>query len=108
MIMLGGYNGFSYAELAQRYGIRQPSIDHHFPSKVDLVVGAVEQGRARIREQIAVAVRRHVADLAEWLQNVFAVRVRQGLMRLDASPTMETENFMAAAYSAMLVARIRV
>lgn len=107
MIMLGGYNGFSYAELAQRYGIRKPSIDHHFPSKVDFVMAAVEQERARIREQTAVAVRRHVANLAEWLQNVLAVRVRQGSMRLDASPTMETENFMAAAYSARLVARIR-
>jgi len=53
MIMLGGYNGFSYADLAQRYGIRKPSIHHHFPSKVDLVVAVVEQGRARIRTQIS-------------------------------------------------------
>jgi TetR/AcrR family transcriptional repressor of nem operon len=153
MIMLGGYNGFSYADLAQRYGIRKPSIHHHFPSKVDLVVAVVEQGRAGIREQIAaleaspvamdqlrmytaywercikdqsapfclagvlaaelpslpdriaVAVRGHFADLAQWLQHVLTLGVRQGSMRLDRSPEEEAENFMAAVYGAMLVAR---
>ena len=53
LIMLGGYNGFSYADLASRYGIRKPSIHHHFPSKIDLVVAVVEQGRARIQAKIA-------------------------------------------------------
>ena len=48
-----GYNGFSYADLAKRLGIRKPSIHHHFPSKVDLVVAVVEEQRAAIREQIA-------------------------------------------------------
>jgi TetR/AcrR family transcriptional repressor of nem operon len=53
LIMRGGYNGFSYADLAERFGIRKASIHHHFPSKVDLVVAVVEQGRAAIRAQIA-------------------------------------------------------
>jgi TetR/AcrR family transcriptional regulator, transcriptional repressor for nem operon len=47
-----GYNGFSYADLSERLGIRKPSIHHHFPSKVDLVVAVVEQQRAVIRAQI--------------------------------------------------------
>lgn len=47
-----GYNGFSYADLSGRLGIRKPSIHHHFPSKVDLVVAVVEQQRAAIRAQI--------------------------------------------------------
>lgn len=54
LIMRGGYNGFSYADLAEQFGIRKPSIHHHFPSKVDLVVAAVEQARAAIRAQTAV------------------------------------------------------
>ncbi len=53
LIMRGGYNGFSYADLAEQFGIRKASIHHHFPSKVDLVVAVVEQGRAGIRAQIA-------------------------------------------------------
>ncbi len=53
MMMRGGYAGFSYADLAEHIGIRKASIHHHFPSKVDLVVAAVEQARAAIRAQIA-------------------------------------------------------
>jgi len=36
-IVAGGYNGFSYADVADVVGIRKASIHHHFPSKVDLV-----------------------------------------------------------------------
>ena len=54
LIMNNGYNGFSYADLATRLGIRKPSIHHHFPSKVDLVVATVEQARALIRAQTDV------------------------------------------------------
>ncbi|TGX55251.1 TetR/AcrR family transcriptional regulator [Sphingomonas gei] len=151
--MRGGYNGFSYADLAERFGIRKPSIHHHFPSKVDLVVAVVEQGRARIQaqiatlenapiamdqlrmytgywercikdqsapfclaavlaaelpslpEQIAVAVRGHFADLAAWLEGVLTLGIQQGTMRLETSPKLEAESFMAAVYGAMLVAR---
>lgn len=52
LIVNAGYNGFSYADLAERLGIRKASIHHHFPSKVDLVVTVVEQQRAAIRAQI--------------------------------------------------------
>lgn len=52
LIVNAGYNGFSYADLAERLGIRKASIHHHFPSKVDLVVAVVEQQRAAIRQQI--------------------------------------------------------
>lgn len=48
-----GYNGFSYADLAEQFGIRKASIHHHFPSKVDLVVAVVEHARRAIRAQIA-------------------------------------------------------
>lgn len=37
LIITGGYNGFSYADIALDVGIRKPSIHHHFPSKADLV-----------------------------------------------------------------------
>ncbi|WP_342452973.1 TetR/AcrR family transcriptional regulator [Pararoseomonas indoligenes] len=53
LIMRGGYNGFSYADLAERFAIRKASIHHHFPSKVDLVVAVVERGRTVIQGQIA-------------------------------------------------------
>jgi TetR/AcrR family transcriptional repressor of nem operon len=37
LIVSGGYNGFSYADIAEAVGIRKPSIHHHFPSKACLV-----------------------------------------------------------------------
>lgn len=53
MIADVGYNGFSYADLAKRLGIRKPSIHHHFPSKVDLVVAVIEAQRAVIQARLA-------------------------------------------------------
>ncbi|WP_029620492.1 TetR/AcrR family transcriptional regulator [Pseudorhizobium marinum] len=50
LITNGGYNGFSYADIAEVVGIRKASIHHHFPSKVDLarvlVARYVEDARA--------------------------------------------------------------
>lgn len=56
LIVAGGYNGFSYADIAEVVGIRKASIHHHFPSKADLVRTLV----ARYREDAIAAL----ADLA--------------------------------------------
>jgi len=45
LIMSGGYNGFSYADISVVVGIRKASIHHHFPSKVDLVRELVKRYR---------------------------------------------------------------
>ena len=47
LIIGGGYNGFSYADIAEVVGIRKPSIHHHFPSKAELVKKLVEEHRAQ-------------------------------------------------------------
>lgn len=52
LVMDGGYNGFSYADIAEVVGIRKASIHHHFPSKVDLVRVLV----ARYREDAEMSV----------------------------------------------------
>ena len=52
LIVNAGYNGFSYADLSHRVGIRKASIHHHFPTKADLVVAVVEGRRAAIQAQI--------------------------------------------------------
>lgn len=60
LIVSGGYNGFSYADIADVVGIRKASIHHHFPSKVDLVRTLVaryrkeaEAGMANIELQVS-------------------------------------------------------
>ncbi|MCM5679761.1 TetR/AcrR family transcriptional regulator [Schlegelella sp. S2-27] len=45
LLMAGGYNGFSYADIAGIVGIRNASIHHHFPSKAELVRVLVKQYR---------------------------------------------------------------
>ena len=45
LIVAGGYNGFSYADIADVVGVRKASIHHHFPNKVDLVKAIVVQHR---------------------------------------------------------------
>jgi TetR/AcrR family transcriptional repressor of nem operon len=45
LIMSGGYDGFSYADISEVVGIRKASIHHHFPSKVDLVRELVKRYR---------------------------------------------------------------
>lgn len=53
LIVAGGYNGFSYADIAEVVGIRKPSIHHHFPSKVDLVRTLVSRYRAEAEAGLA-------------------------------------------------------
>jgi TetR/AcrR family transcriptional repressor of nem operon len=67
LIIAGGYNGFSYADIAKVVGIRNASIHHHFPSKADLVRELV----ARYREEAAaglVKLEQHVSDPVQQLR----------------------------------------
>lgn len=41
-----GFDGFSYADLAEEVGIRKASIHHHFPSKAKLSVALMERYHA--------------------------------------------------------------
>ncbi|MET0452229.1 MAG: TetR/AcrR family transcriptional regulator, partial [Mycobacterium sp.] len=60
-IIAGGYNGFSYADIAAVVGIRKASIHHHFPTKVDLVRTLVKQYREEAEIGIA-DLERNIAD----------------------------------------------
>ena len=49
LLALGGYNSFSYADLAELVGVRKASIHHHFPTKTDLVKATVALHRDATR-----------------------------------------------------------
>ena len=68
LIIAGGYNGFSYADIADVVGIRKPSIHHHFASKVDLVRTLVSRYRAEAEAGLA-ALERNVADPRDQLKS---------------------------------------
>ncbi|MBW7962322.1 TetR/AcrR family transcriptional regulator, partial [Bradyrhizobium sp. BR 10261] len=68
LIIAGGYNGFSYADVAEVVGIRKPSIHHHFASKVDLVRTLVSRYRAEAEAGLA-ALERNVTDPRDQLKS---------------------------------------
>ncbi|RDJ27589.1 TetR/AcrR family transcriptional regulator [Bosea caraganae] len=67
LIVAGGYNSFSYADISKVVGIRNASIHHHFPSKSDLVRALIEQYRAEAEAGIA-ELERNVSDPLEQLR----------------------------------------
>lgn len=67
-IISGGYNGFSYADIASVVGIRKASIHHHFPTKVDLVRTLVMQYREEAEAGMA-DIERHVSDPLDQLRS---------------------------------------
>ena len=66
LIVAGGYNGFSYADIADVVGIRKASIHHHFPSKVDLVRTLV----ARYREEAEAGMANLELQLSDPLEQL--------------------------------------
>ncbi|MET0282250.1 MAG: TetR/AcrR family transcriptional regulator [Steroidobacteraceae bacterium] len=49
LLASGGYNGFSYADIAELVKVRKASIHHHFPTKADLVKATVVAHRDALR-----------------------------------------------------------
>ena len=66
LLATGGYNGFSYADIAERVGVRKATIHHHFPAKADLVKAAVAVHRDATRHGLE-ALARATADPVERL-----------------------------------------
>ncbi|WCK02235.1 TetR/AcrR family transcriptional regulator [Agrobacterium tumefaciens] len=67
LIIRGGYNSFSYADISHVVGIRNASIHHHFPSKADLVRKLVAQYRQEAEAGIA-GLERNISDPLEQLR----------------------------------------
>ena len=67
LIARGGYNGFSYADIASAVGIRKPSIHYHFPAKEDLVRTLVHRYRLEAEAGLA-ALTENAPDPVERLR----------------------------------------
>ncbi len=53
-----GYDGFSYADVAEAVGIRKASIHHHFATKGDLALALIDRSRSDCRAALAEIDRR--------------------------------------------------
>ncbi len=61
LIVAGGYNGFSYADIADQVGIRKASIHHHYATKDELVRLLVQRYRLAAETGLAL-LDQHVPD----------------------------------------------
>jgi len=75
LIVSGGYNGFSYADIAEVVRIRKASIHHHFPTKVALVRTLVsryrqdaEAGLAGLEQSITDPLEQLRAYIGHWMK----------------------------------------
>jgi TetR/AcrR family transcriptional regulator, transcriptional repressor for nem operon len=53
LIMRRGYNGFSYADIAEAIDIRKASVHHHFPAKTDLAIAVMDAWRDAFDADVA-------------------------------------------------------
>lgn len=52
-VRVSGYDGFSYADLAEVVGIRKASIHYHFPKKSDLGLALMQRYAQGLEDQLA-------------------------------------------------------
>ena len=65
LLVSGGYNGFSYADISDAVRISKASIHHHFPSKAELVQSVVRRYREEARNGMAALENTIVDPLAQ-------------------------------------------
>jgi len=53
----GGYNGFSFRELAEDVGIKSASVHYHFPTKEDLAAALAERYADKVAAQLGPPAR---------------------------------------------------
>lgn len=70
LVVAGGYNGFSYADISQAIGIRKASIHHHFPTKAHLL-SVLLQRYAKQMEDSLNAVSANIPSPVDRLQAYF-------------------------------------
>ncbi|HEY2201143.1 MAG TPA: TetR/AcrR family transcriptional regulator [Solirubrobacteraceae bacterium] len=79
VIQTRGYNGFSYADIADAVGIRKASVHHHFPGKSDLGQEVARRYRERFAEALSDLESKTDDDAArlEWYADLYARELSQ-------------------------------
>lgn len=54
-----GFDGFSYADLAEAVGIRKASVHYHFPTKADLSAALMDRYKAELSDRCAMLDETH-------------------------------------------------
>lgn len=84
LIRTVGYAAFSYADLAERVGIRKASIHHHFPTKEDLGTSLIDGYLERFVAELKTLSARSISPKRKLLEygDLFASSLKDGQMPL--------------------------
>jgi TetR/AcrR family transcriptional repressor of nem operon len=63
LLLVQGFNGFSYADIAASLGIKNAAIHYHFPAKCDLGLAIIQRARQRFAKWGAS---RKTEMMADW------------------------------------------
>ncbi len=106
----GGYNGFSFRDIARDTGLTSAGVHHHFPTKADLVVRLAETYTDRFIEALDACP---VEARVERLRDLFAKSLRQdgkmclcGLLAAEAGDLPDPVRQRARAFFEDLADRL--
>jgi len=96
LVQQRGFNGFSYADIAEEVGIRKASLHHYFPSKTDLGLALIdgytaqlESGLLQINATFPQADARLAAYTAIYRSSLEAGRMCLGGMLASEALTLD-------------------
>jgi TetR/AcrR family transcriptional regulator, transcriptional repressor for nem operon len=81
-IRQGGYNGFSFREIAADVGVKSSSVHHHFPTKEALAVAVARRYGERFEQSVAAEMEKGHSPLAAWHRVFRRALVHDGQMCL--------------------------
>lgn len=82
MIRTGGYNGFSFREIAAEVGVKSASVHYHFATKADLAAEVAKRFRERFEAQLAERSTEAGNPLSDWRDLFRDALSQDGLMCL--------------------------
>lgn len=81
-IRQGGYNGFSFREIAADVGVKSSSVHHHFPTKGALAVAVARRYSERLERAVTAEIEKGLSPIAAWHRIFRRALVNDGQMCL--------------------------
>lgn len=110
LVRTGGYNGFSFRDIARDTGLTSAGVHHHFPTKVDLIARLVTDYTSRFLEALDECP---PADRVHRLRELFSDSLRRdgkmclcGLLAAESGGLPEPVAQEARAFFTKLIDRI--
>ncbi|MEM8664766.1 MAG: TetR/AcrR family transcriptional regulator [Pseudomonadota bacterium] len=95
-IRVGGYNGFSFREIAADVGIKSASVHHHFATKSDLAAAVARRYRIHFEEAVGAQIEAGTPPVEAWRTVFRTSLLEDGQMCLCGILAAEVDSLPAA------------